>query len=123
MKDMQRKCSFIDWRDKIEELCVKLLKEERITLDQLATLLEEGSDKDFLVKQGTNKNYFFKPTERSETDPTIALFHNFGALHKVIETFNEAQSFDKDLKVALKCFKNDKSSSESSVTSPRHLTE
>lgn len=35
MKDLQKKCSFIDWRDKVEEMVEKLNKNERITLDQI----------------------------------------------------------------------------------------
>jgi hypothetical protein len=48
MKDLQKKCSFIDWRDKVEEMVEKLNKNERITLDQIYTVLEEGADKGFM---------------------------------------------------------------------------
>lgn len=58
MKHMQRKCSFISWRDKIEDIQFKLEREERMTIDQLSILLEDGVDKGFLKKQG---DYIFVP--------------------------------------------------------------
>lgn len=50
MKQMQRKCSFIDWRERIEELHQKLKNDERITIDSIKSLLDEGVDKEFLAK-------------------------------------------------------------------------
>ena len=50
MRDLQRKCSFIDWRDKVEEIVEKLNKNERTTLEQIQTVLEEGTEKGFLNK-------------------------------------------------------------------------
>jgi len=33
MKDMKKKCSFIDWRDKVEDIVDKLVVKERQTLE------------------------------------------------------------------------------------------
>ena len=48
MRDLQKKCTFIDWRTKVEELIERLQNEEKMTLEHIQLLLEEGKDKGFI---------------------------------------------------------------------------
>ena len=55
MKELQKKCSFIDWRDKVEDIAEK---QEKMTLDQIQQILEEGKEKGFLSEAVDHKFTF-----------------------------------------------------------------
>jgi hypothetical protein len=74
MKQMQRKCTFIDWRDKIEDLKEKLVKKERITIEQVSQILQEGVDKSFLIKSKKQFSPISSSDELIGDDTILPLF-------------------------------------------------
>jgi len=113
MQDILRKCSFIDWRDKVEDTHAKLSKHEPLSLDQLTSLLEEGRGKLFLAKTGRA----YKIVDVQDGDPIQPLCSNFSSLKQVISLHSGARVFEEDLKKALKqisCEQADNQSSDSS---------
>jgi hypothetical protein len=117
MKQMQRKCSFIDWRERVEELHHKLQKDERITIDQIKSLLDEGVDKEFLVKQA-QLYASVSQVEADETRPDsiVHMFAHFKDLGFITQTFKDAINFDNQLKKALKIIENNSQSNSSSAS-------
>lgn len=83
MKAMKKKCHLIDWRDKVEETVQKLDKGERLSLEQIVSILEEGYDKSFLEK----KDKYFTIGIIEESDPTFPLRQNFASLTVLAETY------------------------------------
>lgn len=74
MRQLQRKCSFIDWRDKVEEIAERLEKQEKLTLDTLLSILDEGCEKGFVSKQ---KKSGYVAVEIALQDPINILLKNF----------------------------------------------
>lgn len=57
MAVLQKKLSLIEWRSKVEDTAARIARgEQRTSLLQIHTVLEEGCDKSFLDKEG-----FFGP--------------------------------------------------------------
>lgn len=52
MKNLQKKCHLIDWRDRVEETWKKVDSGVRMTLEQLEHVLDDGRERLFLVKDG-----------------------------------------------------------------------
>ena len=50
MRDLQKKCSFIDWRARVEDMIDRLDNDEKMTLEQIQLILEEGECKGFITK-------------------------------------------------------------------------
>ena len=55
MRDLQKKCSFIDWRDKVEDIYEK---QDKMTVDQIQQILEEGKEKGFLQEEERHRVVF-----------------------------------------------------------------
>lgn len=98
MKQLHKKCALIDWRDKVEEIATKLKKEERLTIDSISSLLEEGVEKGFVLKQ---QKVFLTNTSNEEGDPTTVLMKNFHSLQQIITVCNEAIVYEREVKKVL----------------------
>ena len=50
MKNLQKKCHLIDWRDRVEDTWKKVAGGTRLKLEQLEQVLEDGRERRFLSK-------------------------------------------------------------------------
>lgn len=78
MKDLQKKCSLIDWRDKVEDLVDKLSRAEKLTLDHVQGILDEGKEKGFLVLEDDKYRLpSASEFEQKEADPSQQLLKSW----------------------------------------------
>jgi len=111
MKQMQRKCSLIDWRDKVEEIYEKIQKEERLTLEAVVAILDEGCEKGFVNK---DKVTGYSAQEVASDDPVNVLLLNFKSFGVLIKITEEAKAYNKELKKVLAKVSTSKESPSSS---------
>lgn len=89
------RCSLIDWRDKVEDHIKRINEGEKMTLEMILAILEDGKEKGFIQKAGTN----FKRVERLDPETNDAfigencvgsLFHSFSALDEMLTIYMDA---------------------------------
>lgn len=119
IKDLRMRCSLIDWRDKVEDHIKRINQGEKMTLEIIFGILEDGKEKGFISKMGTN----FKRMEKVDPQTNDAfigencvgsLFHNFSALDEMLQICMDAQSYEYDLQKILNkiCVKSKNESSD-----------
>ena len=80
LKDLQNKVALIEWRDKVEEIIEKLQKNEKIYLEQIQIILEEGLKSGFILKEGDK---FLRNGE-------LSLLCNFDSLDELMKTYQDS---------------------------------
>jgi len=61
MRTLVTKIGLIEWREKVEDFHYKLTKNEKLSLDQMVTLLNEGVERGFLINDFTSCLYVISP--------------------------------------------------------------
>jgi len=139
MKNLQKKCHLIDWRDRVEETWKKVDGGVRMTLEQLEHVLEDGKERLFLAKDEKgayaisqyvrdyhplfrwpdNPGRGLQPDQEQEQTPKmrilVPLIQNFQSLDRLITIHFEASQFDKVARTILKKFHGAQGESSSSV--------
>jgi len=77
LKDVKNKVALIDWRDKVEDIIEKLNKNEKISLEQIQTVFEEGNKSNFVLKED---GLYLRNRQ-------LSLLSNFEGLDQLIKTY------------------------------------
>ena len=88
IQDLQKKCSFIDWREKVENYYSGAKScGTRVTLENVKSVLEEGKEKGFLVEVGGKFEILSKGEDIGLLDN---LFFSFTSLTDLMALFEES---------------------------------